>query len=771
MFLAIKHSNFKLVFCGLLATALLPACGGGSSSSSGGADSRTYQQGYAAGTVATVDHVLAQLNTLHASLTGSTPAQTGSGTLGRSIASLEPRQRADLAAELLKFIERVTMAREEAAGPGAGVAAAEAAQTAAEQALQALQLVVAADTAERAGGGEAAQDAAIRALRQVVAVDPTADNARETITSALNEALMKAQVEVTRLAAALATARAGGNADLAELQTALTAAEAARDSAAAARDAAHRALGRGDTNPSRFDPGMVSVQYFPRTNASGAALDTSDLLQIPTDGVAYAAGKTVLTERTDATDEYPVRGTVYRGALRGTTSTSSAVVALYGSNRASKYRLVRQGAADTRAFRVSDDSWNNFYQRARTSIRFDSSGNPIVSYGSEPGDGHIFSDLEREQATQCSSITDLCNDATTNDIRITFGARTDGGDPAGEPVRYWRKTVPWPRVDQDPTEDGLQDHPYWNEIKTTPCDPEASGCVSETIASNTRAPHLGPPSRDSVYEFLLSSYAPDLKGMPSTSDDTGRYLSYAAYGLWKFSDGFWRHVYVAGAPFGYSSATRFHTFHFGLDAFGTHNPLPTGAEGSFKGTFGGSTMGWIVHSNPNEGRTKRNLDGTTRLRGTIELTAHIGAIESKTNKVSGAIRNLEYWDGVNWDKGGETTSALGGWHPRRSFNELEITLAEGAIDAQGAFTGATSTTSTTTGGGVHNEHSKYWGPGEYEGAFYGPTTNLEAAGTWFLPAADGGTATGPGSAAHFNSIAGLVGSFGAACDSDCPDGN
>ena len=767
----IKHPNCKLAVCCLLAAMLLPACGGGSSSSagSGGTDSPTYQRGYAAGTVDTLDIVLADLRALQTTLAGSgAPAQTSRGALGRSFALLAPRQRETLAASLLTFITRVTEARNAANATGAGRDEAVAAQTAADEALQALQLVVVADTAARAGGGTAAETAAINALNPIAQVDATAPAAPTRINAALSAAVTAAEAEVTRLQRELAAAEAALGQQQVSSAGVVSDLRQRVEALQASLSAARALIGRGDSDPARTSAERVTVAYFPRTNASGVALAANDLLQIPTAGVAYAAGKTVLTARTDATDEYPVRGTVYRNYLRTTTTTTSEVVSLYGVDRATKYRLVRQGAADTRALRGSNTGWNNFHPRVRTSIRFTASGNPIVKYGSEPGEGHIYSDLERVQATVCSSITDTCNDATTNDIQITFGERTVGGDPAGEPLRYWKKVVPSPRIDQDLSAAGFQDHPYWNEGKATPCTPGVdAGCVTTAITANRRAPHRDAPARDSTYELLLSSYAPDLNGTAETADDTARYLSYASYGLWRFADAFWRNVYLSGAPFTYSPGGRIHTLHFGLDAFGTHNPLPTQAADSFQGTFEGATMGWIVHAYPSEGRRTSNIDGHTRLRGTVELTAHIGTIASKTNRVSGTIRNLEYWDGEVWDSGAETATALGGWNPRRSFNGLVVTLAEDDINAQGAFTGTTSTTSTATAGGVSVSHAQYWGEGEYEGAFYGPVGDLETAGTWFLPADDKGTVTGPGSDLHYNAIAGLVGSFGAACEGTC----
>ena len=772
-FLDIRHPNLKLAFCCLLAASLLPACGGGSSSSSAGTgtDSRTYQQGYAQGTVDTVDTMLDDLRRLQASLAGTgAPAQTSRGTLGRSFNLLEPRQRGTLATALATYIAQVEAARDAAAAATAGTAEAEAAQAAANAALQALQLVVAADTAARVSGlsnSQAAQDAAVRALTRIGEVDPEASDAQEQINTALSEALTEAQTAVDQLAAELARTQAQLGQQEGSSTGVIDRLRQDLSAARAALAAAERVLGRGDVNPSRARSESVSVEYFARTDNAGMALAAEDLpLQIPTDGVAYAAGKTVLTERTDATDEYPIRGTMYRDQLRAATATNSAVVSLYGSNRSSKYRLIRQGAADTRALRPPNQpGFQNFHARARTSIRFDAGGNPVVSFGSEPGDGLIYGDLEREQAIGCPASNFACNDATTADIRITFGARTDGGDPTGEPTRYWRKTVPWPRQDQDPNTPGIQDHPYYNDDKGTPCTPGDADCVSAEHDGGKRAPHAE-PEQDGVYELLLSSYAPDLQGTAATDDDSARFLSYAAYGLWRHAGATWRNVWGPdGAPFTYSPGARIQTLHFGLDAFGDHNPLPTGTSGAFKGTFEGATMGWIVHAYPSGERTERNIDGYTRLRGTVELTAHIGEIEGKTNKVSGTMRNFEYWDGAVWNSGAGTSTALGGWQPRRSFNDLVVTLGEGGIDAQGAFTGATSTTSTTTAGSDSIEHEKFWGEGAYEGAFYGPAGGLEAAGTWLLPADDKGGV--PGTPEHFDAIAGLVGSFGAACEGAC----
>ena len=786
--------NCRLAVCCLLATALLPACGGGSSSSGGGAGSPTFQRGYAAGTVATVDLVLADLNALQRSLAGSgAPAQTSRGTLGRSFALLEPRQRETLAASLLTFIGRVTEARNAAAADTAGRAEADAAQAAADDALRALQLVIAADTATRVGGGTA-QTAAVAALNQIARVDVTTPGAQNQINEVLNNALRAAETQVAelerQLAAALAAAGQAGQA----AGTAAAAIAALNQELASARTAltaARTAIRGGDTNPARSGLEAVTVEYFPRANAAGTLLTSanektgSNALAIPTDGVAYRAGATVLTAGTDAALEYPVRGSIFRNQLRATTSDSTRVISLYGSNQSTKYRLIRQGAADTRTLKsaASNTAWENSWARARTSIRFNAAGHPVMSHGSEPGEGYIFSDMELEQSTGCSNTTDLCNDFAMSDIRVSFGERTAGGTPGGEPARYWRKSVPWTRIDQDPNTPGVQDHPFYQWSKGTlpnACisNPTGSGCiVANAATAGKRAPDIGPPDRDSVYELLLSSYAGIDDGGTANdrTDDTARHLSYAAYGLWRFADAMGRQVGIAGAPFGYHPTGRFQTMHFGLDAFGAHNPLPTGAAGALQGAFEGATMGWVVLASARAGRRGGSPTGLTRLRGDVALTAHIGTAAGKTNRISGTIDNLEYWDGVIWDNGNETSEAPGSWNPRRSFHNLVITLAETDIGAQGAFNAATSTTSTTMAGGGSSggalqqyDHSKFWGSGEYEGAFYGPVRGLEAAGTWFLPA-DGNadTGTGFGAGVHIDTVAGLVGSFGAACTEGC----
>ena len=276
--MAIKHPNLKLAACGLLAASLLTACGGGSSSSAGGTDTRSYQQGVAHGTAATLALVLDDLERLQASLAGNgNPVQTNSlkraVTISVSNLNLVPRQRADLATQLAAFIAQIRMAQMAAAEDGAGQAEATAAQAAANDAFRALQLVVAASTVAQAGGGEEAQDEAIRALRAVAAAaeEPDAADARAGIDRALENLNTALQRQVAELEQQLADAQdaLGTQADtlvsIADLTAALNAARAARDTAQASLNERIERFGAPSAlNPASQTPPKVGVAYHPR---------------------------------------------------------------------------------------------------------------------------------------------------------------------------------------------------------------------------------------------------------------------------------------------------------------------------------------------------------------------------------------------------------------------------------------------------------------------------------------------------------------------------
>ena len=780
-FLSIKHPVLKLASCCLLAASLLPACGGSSSTSAsgngaagGGADSRTYQQGYAQGTAATLGVVLTRLQTLQAALAGTdAPAQSGGNTLGRAFASrLETRQRETLAMELLTFIGRLTVVRDAAAAAGAGADEAAAARAAADEALRALELVVAADTTEQATGTETAQRAAIEALRTIAAVPSTAPDARQRIDTALEAALEEAQSVVDRLQAELAAVeeqlgqQSGDQSVIAGLQQRLTAAEAERDVARANLNARTPRFGSPPAAPATR---RASIAYHPRRTGvemtfnpvSGHMFSPVPVsnwregiaYQVPNFGAAVAEGDEeffdltpdpVVYSRTGGNrrvfaasnpnlSHFPGRGTVFRGHTRRTLDNNNVKTdnPVTGSNTQriyqSKHRLVQQGQphhlfldipdGDTRTIEENVDAVDGV---PYTTFQYKPDAGFTMAFG---GNGVAFADMERyaikDHRKDCAAGaavaagggSEFCNDATVANIEISFG------EPQASPydergTNYWLVQVPSPRLEADTSPDfsvGSQ------------------AGQSDRIAGQD----LG------TYELFLSNYA-------GAEDDAHRYLSYAAYGLFKYN--------------GASRLGRFSTFHYGVDSFGTGSPLPTDADGSFTGTFKGRTRGFIVTSRAPRNRSGwGNIETLYHLRGDLEMTAKIGVTADGNNRVGGKISNLQFAYGNVpglWTQSGNAgiPHGIGGW---------EVRLLETHILENGSYSGIAnpcrgSDPATCPSGGLGLFS------GHYEGAFYGPAgAGMETAGTWWLPVnnADGG-----------ETVDGLVGSFGAVCTEHCTPG-
>ena len=780
----LKHSNLRLAFCCLLATALLPACGGGSSSSSGGGSGTggNYDAGYAAGTAATLGRILEDLDALQKSLAGSgAPAQTSRGTLGRSFALLEPRQRETLAARLRTLIERFEVAQAAAARPGAGRTEATAAQTAADQALDALRLVVAADTAARAGGGEAARDAAVEALTQIAEVEPTSENAQQAIDAALTKALADAEARVKELEAALAAAGAGGNADVIALQAALVTEQgrvrnlqttlqsrpvdlvfgadvnpAARYASPApgvnptgARAALHQrkvSAAADFTTPSNAE-NVITVEITagasPAYNAAstdwsartaytrtGAGIDNPDRLEIAPDAVPYASSSGMVIGASLSTAAFPARGTVFRhGGVRRLNNIDSA--SLYSVNvdvdadpttnpTTVDSRLQIQGNdADTSA-------WSNIDAKLLTSFQYMSNGGLTMRFG---GTGLIYGDLEYHPATVCTSSQPAdCNDITTGDMQISFGAPS--ADPHGERAYFWNVAFPSERRDLNKA------------------DPDTDPVTGFGTVHTDDTPLLN------RYQLLLSNSA----GGASTAP---RYLRYAAYGLFKAID-----------PEQQSYAARLQTFHYGRDAFtDADNQRPANFNTtSVTASFAGHTMAWLVNA------TDQILPNPIRMRGDVSLTACLGGgssgsdcsggddFSAEGSRIKGAITNLEYAQsgpGGGWTKHFIPNAYHNGINS--NLDTLRLELQASAISATGAYEGVVSAKR-----GSPLVAAPGYQDGRYEGSLYGPLTRLEAAGTWWINLKNNKDYNTPGplrsgSRPSPTSSVAIIGSFGA-CD-------
>ena len=136
----------------------------------------------------------------------------------------------------------------------------------------------------------------------------------------------------------------------------------------------------------------------------------------------------------------------------------------------------------------------------------------------------------------------------------------------------------------------------------------------------------------------------------SASDDADRYLSYAAYGLFVYTD------YIDEYP----RPGFLQGYHFGYDAFRDAATARTSdVSTSIAATFEGRTMGMILHPRSNSvgSETAPHVGHFTRLRGDVTLNACIGGstctgdgIPTQANRISGSIANLQALENGVWQK-------------------------------------------------------------------------------------------------------------------------
>ena len=249
----------------------------------------------------------------------------------------------------------------------------------------------------------------------------------------------------------------------------------------------------------------------------------------------------------------------------------------------------------------------------------------------------------------------------------------------------------------------------------------------------------GRPSPVGTYVLRLSNHVgaetnlEPADGGSYPDDDENTFLNYAAYGMMTFrlSDEF------SYATYSWNRYDRVHGFHLGYDAFKNEEGRRTididEDEAVSSGKFTGYAMALefdrIPHPSGPGVNAGSSIDlragATKQLRGEVELTATISGTASN-NRISGTIGNLEVWDSNGYWK--DYASVTG-----------DIVLSTATIGADGYYGG--NITGVT---GFANSH--------YIGAFYGPKSDLETAGSWYLQGS--------------NSVSGalrksVVGSFGA----------
>ena len=319
----------------------------------------------------------------------------------------------------------------------------------------------------------------------------------------------------------------------------------------------------------------------------------------------------------------------------------------------------------------------------------------------------------------------LCGDWNHDDLAIAFGRPSRS--PDGEPAWYWKARVP---LSDTQAVQRLPDRMRAGA-------PNADG-RSKTLGS---------------YELWLSNYAGLDTGddADDASDDSHRYLEYAAYGLSMVFDN------VKATP----SFTRPQAFALGYDAFRDADGMKTtDLATSIAAAFRGRTMARALTNNDDSNFI--TLAGAISVRGDIALNACIGGagctgdgIPTGANKISGNISGLEQLrhDGV--------------WIPYREASR-GIPMHEGDIAADGSFTGLLGYPRILNSQGNEEPNSypfdandpgtENYPASRYAGNLYGPRDGkLEAAGWWHVR---------NDSRVRANRSS-LFGSFGAVCVSGC----
>ena len=624
--------------------------------------------------------------------------------------------------------------------------AADAALTAVDTALtRTAEALAAANGSLTSGGGPVALANMHTTLdRAQAAVDAARDElkkalAAEGITADIRTALSQAQGTLNTAQVSLIPLL---RQDLAEAEAEAAAQRARADTWDPRVSLGDALLPREERFVSRGE--AESITRTPRTGGAG-----HQKLAIRTDPVAFAAGKRVAAAGAGlvATDELPLRAITLRAAGRhpmriqgddGTPTTyantdgvvesalevgDDGVTLKFGGEGLVYYDMQRQfnyhNNPDGTA--PNHNAWWRYGPDGKLGDASAALGATMTaSHARDLGLASASGTLTAQQATALQGYaTDNsgacwrnplsdCGDWAHDDLTIAFGAPSQS--PQGEAAYYWKVRAPFTQLQRD------------------------TGLPADN--NDGRPRDLG------TYELWLSHYGGvDDKGTADDeSDDTHRYLEYAAYGLFTFFDG------VVQTP----NFLRPHAFAFGYDAFrDADNLKTTDVATSIAVTFTGHTMARQLITDGST--THVVITGADVLRGDVTLNACIGGagctgtgIPTAANKISGLISGLEELrhDGV--------------WVPVRYGN---IPMVEGDIADDGSFKGALDYPEDA--GGTRNSWVYNSGaPGEggtsrYGGNLYGPRDGLEAAGWWYVqPDPRLQTDTG-------TNIGGIIGSFGA----------
>ena len=688
----------------------------------------------------------------------------GSGTTAQQ--RNQVRQAVGTAREDLAQFRRELEAQPESPAKTAATDALASVNTALERTAEAL-----AATGTASGGpvvlarmhttldrAQSALDDAQAKLKTALAANPSPEV--RTLLSQAQATLSTAQISlVPLLRQELETAEA----DLATRTTERDAARAERD---ALRDEHVSPPLFGRTDGPRDLGATMTITRTARTVPNTATdpdtwIRNPNALEIATDAVPYAAGRT-LTSRA-GNEEFPMRAITFRGDIRQGSQRGKTGA---DANNDGRYPII-QGPGNTLG-NANDHTKN----AVLSSIQLSEDGGLILKAGGSgivfnefqwdirgteadgpdgiPGDGgattsttatayHVAmfrragettptvdATLTQAQADKltgwaadnCSGVTFPCWDGNMRDLTIDFGKPSP--DPDGESGYHWASKIP-SSTDQPKPAAAAAMH-RWAKPKV----------------DNFVDPERGNGEHRGEYRVWLSNYAGlDTGATDAATDDSHRYLQYAAYGLFTFTDYLTSNVRPA----------RMQGFHFGYDAFADAAGMrTTDLDTPITATFAGRASGMVMEPHSDRSQVERLI----RVRGDVTLNATIGGV----NTITGNISNFE-------------TPAGGGWGPYAPLRD-EVRLTGGTIAADGSYTGDAD---------VEGTNSHLWDPGKFGGNFYGARGGpaLETAGWWYLTARgytpDARALTG--AAARDDPrrpdfrYSGAFGSFGAACTQGC----
>ena len=656
---------------------------------------------------------------------------------------------------------------------GRAKTAAEAALRAVDTALTRTAEALAAANGSLASGGpvalanmhttldraQAAVDAARDELKKALATEGITADIRTALSQAQGT-LNTAQVSlIPLLRQELETARA------AQEET-----EAERDEARAERDALRDEhvsppLFRSTAGPRDLGATITIIRTARTVPNTATDPDTwvrnPNALAINTDAVPYAAGRT-LTSRA-GNEEFPMRAITFRGDIRQGSQRGKTGA---DANNDGRYPII-QGPGNTLG-NANDHTKN----AVLSSIQLSEDGGLILKAGGSgivfnefqwdirgteadgpdgiPGDGSattsttatayhvamfrragetpptVDATLTQAQADKltgwaadnCSGVTFPCWDGNMRDLTIDFGKPSP--DPDGESGYHWASKIP-----------SSADQPK-------PAAADAMHRWAKPKVDNFVDPDRGNGEYRGEYRVWLSNHAGlDSGATDAETDDSHRYLQYAAYGLFTFTDYLTSNVRPA----------RMQGFHFGYDAFADAAGMrTTDLDTPITATFAGRASGMVMEPHSDRSQVERLI----RVRGDVTLNATIGG----ANTITGNISNFE-------------TPAGGGWGPYAPLRD-EVRLTNGMIAANGSYEGDAD---------VEGDSGHLWDPGKFGGNFYGARggPDLETAGWWYLTARgytpDARALTG--AAARDDPrrpdfrYSGAFGSFGAACTQGC----